>query len=186
MFVVCCNDNPTTKVECSQEPVIDVTDPYLNLAFHNNLAELKQRIELGEITVDYVDEDNYRHHNTLAHAATAGRAFEVLDFLHSRFVGVSRLNDRGLSAFHLAVLADDRYLLNILCQTFHADINQRTGKGMTPLYLAVVKNKLNSISYLLDVGADQTIVGPSGRTPLQYGVKNNIIPYELSKRFDQS
>lgn len=183
MFVVCCNSDPARTTECSGHSVINVTDPYLSMAFNDHLPELKQRIDSGEIPVDYVDEDPYRKHNTLMHAAVAGRAFGVIDFLRQRFVSLNRLNDFGYSAWHLAVLADDQYMLNLLKETFGHDINQMTRKGMSSLYLAVVKNKLNSVVFLLEAGADQSIVGPDGRTALKYGVKNNLLPFWLSSKF---
>lgn len=60
------------------------------------------------------------------------------------------------------------------------DVNEKDGRGISPLGVAVGFNKLPIIQALLEAGADVEITDPKGNTPLHYAAGAFSAPYALN------
>ena len=77
----------------------------------------------------------------------------------------------GVSVLHLLARMNDRALINWVCQDVKVDVNIRGWKGNTPLHEAVLFVALDSVSLLLELGADVNCRGEGGRTRVyQYAI----------------
>ena len=53
-------------------------------------------------------------------------------------------------------------------------MNVKDGYGITPLLAAVYEHHPDSVKFLLQQGADRTVKGPDGKTPLEAAESDEV------------
>lgn len=91
---------------------------------------------------------------------------------------LEQLRDSGSSPIHDAVLYSNIVILNHIVNTNLNTLNLKNVQGNTPLNLAVHKNKIGCVTFLLAKGADLDVENSEGTSPDDF-VKNRpqINPY---------
>merc|ERR1719498_1693178 len=86
--------------------------------------------------------------------------------------GKHKVTHGFVNDLHVAVLEND----NTEVQLQHgegANLNEVTGRGLTPLMLAAVEDKKDIIKTLLELNADMELTDPNGNTAIQIAVLTN-------------
>lgn len=166
-----------------RECLVRLEDPFLRMAYYDQLESLSEALIRNEIKIDHIDPDFYSKGDGLLHAAVFGRATRVLSYLRRFGLSANKQNKLGYSPYHLAILSDDPYLMTTMIDWPYLNINELTGAKWPPLYLAIKKQKLISVNSLLNTNIDKSLVGPDNKTPFKMGQDENLLPYELSSQF---
>lgn len=77
-----------------------------------------------------------------------------------------REDNAGLGPLHLAAQGGCLKSVKFLVERLKVDVNSRSSKGFTPLFVAAKEGQLGVISYLVSAGADVNVTDMKGRTAL--------------------
>lgn len=101
---------------------------------------------------------------TALHNAMPEEEFEIIEYLIEKGADVEIQNEDGVTPLHLAAFTKTALIL----LEHGADINQKDNRGNTPLHAAVIAGEEHRemIKFLIDNGADASIINHEGKTPL--------------------
>jgi len=97
------------------------------------------------------------------------------------------LNDKQRSAIHVAVMQDDREMIELLARAKGFNVNIPDAEGQTPVFFAVGKKNLELMIYLEKLGANLEHREMLLRTPLYFAASmgcTEIIKYLIAKGCD--
>jgi hypothetical protein len=104
----------------------------------------------------------------------------MIEFLISNGADVTAVNQRGATPLHIMLLGHlDRDKFRLLVEN-GADVNASDKNGLTPLHYAVIyraddRISLESVTALLDLGANPDIIDNEGNTPLQAAIERDSV-----------
>ncbi|MDH5465331.1 MAG: ankyrin repeat domain-containing protein [Thiovulaceae bacterium] len=93
----------------------------------------------------------------------------------------------GFSEIHDAIMFNDIKKVQSLIDNDLADIDEKTGSGLTPLHIAVKVRSIQIATFLLAKGADIDSTDDQGYTPLHLAVKKkriNLVKFLVNKGAD--
>ncbi|KAL4426250.1 hypothetical protein ABPG77_009865 [Micractinium sp. CCAP 211/92] len=106
-------------------------------------------------------------HWALDAAATDQQASRLQLLLsEAQDLAINALDEEGMSALHLAVVAKEEECIEALLDA-HADVNVRNSSGETALHFAVMDGEREIVQLLLDRGADPNLRDDSGSSPAE-------------------
>ncbi|CAH1784881.1 unnamed protein product [Owenia fusiformis] len=83
--------------------------------------------------------------------------------------GAVQFDKNGLAAIHLAAIHGRLDCLKLLIEKYHIDVNLASAAGWRPIHVTISnqtgKRSYNCLEYLLDQGADASVVNDDGITP---------------------
>ncbi|XP_023713314.1 rabankyrin-5 isoform X2 [Cryptotermes secundus] len=85
-------------------------------------------------------------------------------------VNFNLMDSSGNTPLSLALVTGMQHMVAVLIQG-GADVNVRSGKGLTLLHQAILKEDSETAIFLLDQGADMNAVTTDNETPLQLSIK---------------
>lgn len=92
-------------------------------------------------------------------------------------------NSRGESVLHVASLYRTAEIVDLLIDAAAADgydyVNAKDRHGLTPIFLAIICNKIEIVALLINRGSDINVAETAGRTPLMFASSSGFI--ECSK-----
>ncbi|KAJ7373499.1 hypothetical protein OS493_011096 [Desmophyllum pertusum] len=101
------------------------------------------------------------------HYAAQGDQMDVVKFIVQKNGNVLAKTSNGDGVLHLATRLE---LVRYFVEQHEADIHGRNSLGRTPLHVAALKGQSDTVSYLLNQGADINSREESGRSALFYAV----------------
>jgi hypothetical protein len=117
------------------------------------------RLIANEVPVDVED---YRGQTPAYWAAYFGNLTALMQ-LKIYGADLNKQDKRGKTPLRAAVKYGHRNVISFLA-TQKVDLNARDGRGLTPLHLAAYHGRVDICERLIYVGADRTLLDPSGRT----------------------
>lgn len=157
---------------CQTKVQPDATDSggrtAISYAAQGGHLEVLQLLQDYNIPADTEDEDGK---TPFWYAASEGH-LDVIKFLFSQHTVRTETKDRdGRTPFSAAAGYGFIQVLHFLYSNCKADINSKCHKGLTPLFHAILDNPWNlgleSMKYLVNIGADMNTKDKNGRTPLE-------------------
>jgi ankyrin repeat protein len=92
----------------------------------------------------------------------------VNEIIQQHVVNITSVDDRGLSASHVAAINGSLDVMKILLEYSNTFLTLRDQEGMTSLHYACEVNQTDVVQYLIDSGADVTVRNKMGMTCLHY------------------
>jgi ankyrin repeat protein len=123
-----------------------------------------------------VDEKNMQP----IHYASYQGSVEMVKLLQRQGADLRARGERGWKPVHYAAMGGHQPLLDYLISQNRDFLKEKTRVGFTPLFIAVVNGKLDAVAYLLDCGADVTLLDLNGWSVIHYAtIRNNRSIVEL-------
>ncbi|KAJ1907166.1 palmitoyltransferase akr1 [Coemansia sp. IMI 209127] len=105
------------------------------------------------------------------HAAHRGDYATVKESIENKGVSPESKDPQGNSLLHVAVLSNSIDLVRYLVEEKGVNVNVRSANfDVSPLFWAISHMRLNMVVYLLEHGADPTLVDSVGNTPMHASV----------------
>lgn len=144
---------------------------------HENIVMVQKFVHLMSISGKSVDKYN-KAQQTPLHIAVELKFVQAVHTLLLAGSNPNLVNKNGENCIHMAVKANSLECLQLIFKfSPRPDVNARNFDGLAPIHVAVIKNNMEIVKFLLAEKADVNIQdGKSGRTPLFYAVEGNIIP----------
>ena len=144
---------------------------------HENIVMVQKFVHLMSISGKSVDKYN-KAQQTPLHIAVELKFIQAVHTLLLAGSNPNLVNKNGENCIHMAVKANSLECLQLIFKySQRTDINARNFDGLAPIHVAVMKNNMDIVRFLLAEKADINIQdGKSGRTPLFYAVEGNIVP----------
>jgi ankyrin repeat protein len=133
-------------------------------ALNGNLATVISLLLQG-FHVNAKDQFGY----TPLHLATYKGHTEIVRFLLGQGADVYTAERNGFCALHVASSHGHLPIVNLLLQS--TDVNIKNKDGLTPLFLAIRSESMQTVAVLINSGADVNIKNKLGNTPLYEAVK---------------
>ncbi|XP_076110594.1 uncharacterized protein LOC143079244 [Mytilus galloprovincialis] len=144
---------------------------------HENIVMVQKFVHLMSISGKSVDKFN-KAQQTPLHIAVELKFIQAVHTLLLAGSNPNLVNKNGETCIHIAVKSNSVDCLHLIFKyTMKPDLNARNFDGLAPIHIAVMKNNMEIVRFLLAERADVNIQdGKSGRTPLFYSVEGNLIP----------
>ncbi|KAJ2389850.1 palmitoyltransferase akr1, partial [Coemansia sp. RSA 2559] len=105
------------------------------------------------------------------HASYRGDYATVKEFIENKGVSPESKDPQGNSLLHVAVLSNSMDLVRYLIEEKGVNVNVRSDNfNVSPLFWAISHARLNMVIYLLEHGADPTLVDSVGNTTMHASV----------------
>jgi ankyrin repeat protein len=110
-----------------------------------------------------------RRKGTTLHAAIYRGDLTIIEKLLQRKMDPNVQDNEGDTPLHVVANVGREKRLPIMTQMlkYHADVNIKNGRGETPLYDVIRESDVINVQFLLDHGADISLVNNANRTPLE-------------------
>ncbi|CAC5421485.1 BCL3 [Mytilus coruscus] len=144
---------------------------------HENIVMVQKFVHLMSISGKSVDKFN-KAQQTPLHIAVELKFIQAVHTLLLAGANPNLVNKNGETCIHIAVKSNSVDCLHLIFKyTMKPDLNARNFDGLAPIHMAVMRNNMEIVRFLLAERADVNIQdGKSGRTPLFYSVEGNLIP----------
>ena len=152
--------------------IVDAQGFYpIHLAIKNNDSDSVQLI-LNKYP-NFIHQQARGSGSTPLHIAAENGTAPIFKMLLKLGAAVNALDSEGLTPFHLAAKNGHIAIVNIILDNFPHLLNERNTEGWTSLHFAVANNDVELVKVLLKRGADPSIAGPEGMTPLALAKNEN-------------
>jgi len=142
-------------------------------AMMGDLLKTMKRVpeeEGGPYTLDYQDKEGM---TMLLHAALAGE-FDIARILCLEGADVNLADKEGWTACHYAASSGDKPILQMLLQSYEAEVNARNNAKQTPLHMAADNGHKNVVPLLIKCGADTKARDEHHRAAIHLGAQANV------------
>jgi ankyrin repeat protein len=102
---------------------------------------------------------------------------EVVKYLLEAGADVTLTDEAGNAALHQAAGRGHGAIVRLLLSHSKAELNVKGQRGMTPLLLALSRGYAEVVKYLLEAGADVTLVDEAGNTALYQAVGRGHVEF---------
>ena len=85
------------------------------------------------------------------------------------------INSQDETPLHIAAKWGNLYIFNFLINISYYNINSLDKSGNSPLYIAILWNKIDIVKKLLLLNVDVNIINNIGETPLIKSIKDNNV-----------
>lgn len=155
--------------------------PILLIAAKGSNELLATLMRSGQLDVNFSD---MLGANAFWYAALYGR-IQTMKLLAERGVDIYKSTVSGTNALHVAAKKDHHLVLKTLLKELEYKPDSRTKKGFTALHLAAAEGNVNSVTHLLDFGADVKILTQQGYSALYLALYNKYF-YEPDQSLFQN
>ncbi len=150
--------------------------PLMRYASTNRLSGVKSELENDgyyENGCEILNAQNIDGNNAL-HLAVTNRNADIVKAIAKSGIECDVRNNVGDAPIHLAVLANDEDIVEILLEDADADINVTDRTGATPLILAAKTSLPDMVDFLLENGANPKRTDNSGKNYRFYMPANDV------------
>ena len=147
-------------------------------AVHSNGKDVVQFLINNGADTNIIDEDgnNLAYYLIDSYSKRNEKSFnEKWELLTKKGLDITHLQKDGNNLLHLAVLKNDRELLDKIAN-YKVDINAKNANGLTPLHIAAMTtNTVDSIKHLLGLGAKVTVLSDFDESAYDLALENELL-----------
>jgi ankyrin repeat protein len=138
----------------------------LNMAsYHKHIHIVKFLIEECKVNINTNDKEGF---TPLMNTSTRGGDVDIFMFLLKNGANVHSENFNKNTVLMFESRNGNKNLIELLVNTYGANIDHKNWIGLTPLIFASCVNQYDSIKFLLESGADYKIKTDEGYTMIDY------------------